>query len=250
MSTARFRLGSIPTDRADRQIGLIRLERTDGRVISLIVNYAMHGTAMSGANLQVSGDAPGTVSAYVGQKIGAPVLYVNGAAGNLAPIYSVYPDPRSSHLSQFNVLLGDHVLAAMKRMSPPETDITLSSDERIIESRLKDGLEFPSELGDYRTAGAGGATFVKLPVRFLRINDTLIWAAPIELFCEVPLAVRSQSPFRHTFYFGYTNGWMGYLPTSEAFTEGGYEPKTSLFTNQAENDLQEGVITYIHGLRK
>jgi len=63
---------------------------------------------------------------------------------------------------------------------------------------------------------------VKLPVRFLRINDTIIWSAPVEMFCEIATAVRDRSPFTNTFYFGYTNGWIGYLPTRQAFEEGGY----------------------------
>ena len=55
-------------------------------------------------------------------------------------------------------------------------------------------------------------------MRFLRINDTVIWSAPVELFCEITLfAVRARSPFANTFYFGYTNGWFGYLPTAQAF---------------------------------
>jgi len=60
--------------------------------------------------------------------------------------------------------------------------------------------------------------------RSLRIDqDILIWTAPVELFCEISNAVRDTSPFPHTFYFGYTNGWFGYLPTEVAFAEGGYE---------------------------
>jgi hypothetical protein len=91
---------------------------------------------------------------------------------------------------------------------------------------------------------------VRLPVRFLRINDTLIWAAPVELFCEIAMAVRNSSPFTHTFCFGYTNGWFGYLPTAEAFAEGGYEPKTSPFTAQAEGDLSREVATFISGMKR
>lgn len=246
----RISLGLNPDGPADRQIGLIRVERNDGSPIAVIANYAMHGTAMSGANLLVSGDAPGAVSAYVEQKIGAPVLYINGAAGNLAPIYSVYPDPRSAHLSQFNVLLGDHILAALRSMEPATADVSLAADEKIFESRLREGLEFPQELPSYRRSVPGGATYVRLPVRFLTINDTLIWAAPVELFCEIAMAVRNQSSFRNTFYFGYTNGWMGYLPTAEAVAQGGYEPKTSLFSDQGEADLLKGVLTYIHGLKR
>src|SRR3954452_18859916 len=232
-------LGLNPDGPADRQIGLIRLERSDGGLIALVANYAMHGTVMSGQNLQVSGDGPGTVSAYLEQKMGAPVLFVNGAAGNLAPIYSVYPDAKSGHLSQFNVLLGDRVLATARAMGPATADVTLWSAEQPIATPQKEGLVWPEELAQYKA---------RVPVRFLRINDTLIWAAPVELFCEIAIAVRNQSPFRNTFYFGYTNGWMGYLPTGTAFKEGGYEPKTSPFTEAAETDLLKAVITYIQGL--
>ena len=53
---------------------------------------------------------------------------------------------------------------------------------------------------------------MKLPIRFLRINDTIIWSAPVELFCEIAIHVRNASPFTHTLYFGYTNGVVRLLP--------------------------------------
>lgn len=234
-------LGLNPDGPADRQIGLIRLERPDGSLIALVANYAIHGTVMSGANLQISGDAPGVVSAYLEQKLGAPVLFVNGAAGNLAPIYSVYPDAKSGHLSQFNVLLGDRILAAAKSIGAATPDVSLSAGEQSVATPNRDGLAWPEELPQYRA---------RVPVRFLRINDAVIWAAPVELFCEIAIAVRNQSPFSHTFYFGYTNGWLGYLPTSQAFAEGGYEPRTSVFTDRAERDLTQEVVAAIQGMRR
>ena len=71
-----------------------------------------------------------------------------------------------------------------------------------------------------------------------------------ELFCEIAITVRNQSPFAHTFYFGYANGWLGYLPTRRGFEEGGYEPKTSPFTGQAEQDLLTSVLTYVQGITR
>jgi neutral ceramidase len=91
---------------------------------------------------------------------------------------------------------------------------------------------------------------VRLPLRFLRINDTVIWSAPVELFCEIAIAVHNNSPFTRTFYFGYTNGWFGYLPTAKAFEEGGYEPKTSPFTPHAEADVIQGVTAFLQGIRR
>ena len=75
-------IGLNPEGPVDRQFNLIRLTRPDGRVIALVANYAMHGTVMSGQNLSISGDGPGTVAAYLEEKLSATVLYINGAAGN------------------------------------------------------------------------------------------------------------------------------------------------------------------------
>ena len=40
-------------------------------------------TVLSGKNTLITGDAPGIVADYVEQKLGAPLLYINGAAGKL-----------------------------------------------------------------------------------------------------------------------------------------------------------------------
>jgi neutral ceramidase len=243
----KISLGLNPDGPTDRQIGLIRLERPDGTPIGLVMNYAMHGTVLSGKNTLISGDGPGTVSAYVEQKVGAPVLYINGAAGNMAPIYSVYDNPKSAHLSQFNVLLGDRVLEAAREMGSATADVSMWVGEKFIETPRKSGLDWPDDMGAYSKA-ENGRLLVRLPLRFLRINDTVIWAAPVELLCEIAIAVRNRSPFSRTFYFGYTNGWFGYLPTSQAFAEGGYEPHTSPFSPQAETDVTEGVTAFLQGL--
>ena len=91
---------------------------------------------------------------------------------------------------------------------------------------------------------------MRLPVRFLKINDEVaIWSAPIELFVEVANEVRDRSPFPYTFYFGYCNGALGYLPTEAGWKEGGYETRVSPFTPAAAKDLTESVVNYLesHG---
>lgn len=244
----RISLGLNPDGPVDRQFNLIRLSRPDGSLIALIANYAMHGTVMSGQNLKISGDGPGTVTAYLEEKLGGTVLYVNGAAGNIAPIYSVYPTPQSGHLSQFRVLLGDRILSAVGSMGPGTREVSMSHAERIIETPRKDDLAWPEELAAY--ARTGDRPLVRLPIRFVRINDTVIWSAPVEMFCEIAMEVRDRSPFSHTFYFGYTNGWFGYLPTAKAFEEGGYEPRTSPFSSQVEADVSQAVTAFIQGFRR
>lgn len=243
-------LGLNPYGPVDREIGLIRLERPDGSLIVLIANYAMHGTHLSGRNRKISGDAQGIVAAYVEEKVGAPMLYVNGAAGNISPIYNFHENFRV--ITQFNVLLGDPILEANQSIQvDPTADTGLWLGETVIETPLKEGLPWPEDLPDYHRVTSSGTELIRVPVQFLRIGrNTVIWSAPLELFCELAINIREQSPFANTFYFGYSNGWLGYMPTKQAFSEGGYEISACPYTEQVERDFTQGVIQYLHTMRR
>src|SRR3954467_173971 len=243
----KISLGLNPDGPVDRQVNLLRLTRPDGSPIALVVNYAMHGTVMSGQNLKISGDAPGIVTSYLEEQLGSTVLYVNGAAGNIAPIYSVYADPSSGQLSQFRGLLGDRVLAAVRTMAAGTDRVVIRHGRHVVETARRDDLVWPDELAPYATSNRER---IKLSVRFVAINDTVIWSAPVEMFCEIAMNIRERSPFKQTFYFGYTNGWFGYLPTAQGFAEGGYEAKTSPFTAQAEENLTTDVLRFLRSFRR
>jgi neutral ceramidase len=242
-------LGLNPDGPVDRRIGLIRIDNADGSPLALIANYAIHGTVLGPQNTLISGDAPGVVAEYVEEKVGAPVLFINGAAGNLAPIYSVYPSARAGHLGQFRVLLGDRIVEANQKITSTTDEIRLASGAQILETPRKPELQWPSDLKQYSRTTKDGVNLVRMPVRFLKINnDIAIWSAPIELFCEVSNEVRDRSPFQYTFYYGYTNGWFGYMPTAEEWPFGGYEvERVSPFTAAAAGDLTELVIGYFEG---
>ena len=140
---------------------------------------------------------------YVEEKLGAPMLFLNGAEGNMAPIYSVYPDPKSGHLGEFRVLLGDRILQANK-ISETTSDVVLTPGQHIVETPLRASLGWPPELKNYTRTLPGGAFMVRIPVRFLQINrDTVLWGAPLEMFCEIATDVRNRSPYPFTFYVGF-----------------------------------------------
>jgi hypothetical protein len=117
-------------------------------------------------NVEISGDVTGIVSAYVEEKTGVPVLFINGAAGNLAPIYSVYSNPQTGHLSQFRVLLGDRILDANKKLLYTSDSVRLFTGALTVESPRKPNLGWPSYLSNYTSTAKNGNPMVKLPVRF------------------------------------------------------------------------------------
>jgi neutral ceramidase len=245
-------LGLNPDGPVDRKIGLIKIETEAGEPLALVANYAMHGTVLGQEHTQISGDAPGIVASYVEENIGAPMLYINGAAGNIAPIYSVYPNPRAGHLNQFKVLLGDKILEAYEAVGSMSSRVELTIGAMTMATPRKEGLGWPESLKAYTNTSPNGEHQVLLPLRFLKINEnTAIWSAPLELFCEISNEIRQRSPFPFTYFFGYSNGWLGYLPTAEAYQHGGYEvERVSAFTPRAERDLVEAVLGYLETLPK
>lgn len=242
-------LGMNPDGATDKKIGLIRIDKEDGTPMVLISNYAIHGTALGSPNLKISADVPGIVSEYVEEKTGIPMLFINGAAGNLAPIYSTYPNPGAARLSQFKVLLGDRILEANKQIITNIPEVKLFTGKIMIETPRKEGLGWPSDLDKYSRSATDGKNMVRLPAGFLKINqDIAIWSLPVELFCEISNEIRDRSPYAYTFYYGYTNGWLGYLPAASEFKYGGYEIETVCpYTIDVEKDVKESVLSYLQG---
>lgn len=245
-SQGRTYLGLNPDLPVDRRIGMLRLDKADGSPLAIIANYAMHGTVIGGQCTLISGDAPGIVADYVEKKTGATMLYINGAAGNIAPIYSTQAGP--DRLNEFEPLLGDRILEAYAKMTHPTSEVSLKPGGTVIETPRRDGLNWPDDIKDYTQKKPRGEWMVNLPLRFLRINrDIAIWSAPVELFCEVSNEIRERSPFPYTFYYGYTNGWLGYLMTDEEIPFGGYETTVTPFKPGVDKSVVNTVMSYLEG---
>ncbi len=243
-------LGMNPDRPVDRQVNLLKIASTDGSLIALIANYAMHGTVVGKENKLISGDAPGIVAQYVESKINAPMLFINAACGDVAPLYSGMPDFR--FIDEFNVLLGDRIIDAYESIRHTSGSVFLRTEQQIVRLSRKSDFGWVQELNQYQDQRPDGTAVVKLPVYYLVIDTELvIWASPLELFNTIATNISHTSPFPRTFFFGLTNGWLGYFPTSESFAEGGYETGiVAPYTPQAEDILTRNVSRYLDELSK
>lgn len=68
---------------------------------------------------------------------------------------------------------------------------------------------------------------VPTEVQVFRIGDAALCFNPAELFVEFGLRMKAESPFRPTCVVELANACVGYVPTPEAFDQGGYEPRTA-----------------------
>jgi neutral ceramidase len=60
-------------------------------------------------------------------------------------------------------------------------------------------------------------------IQTFRIGNVALVAYPGEMFVDYQLTLDQNSPFDKTITLGYNNGCIGYVPTADAYPEGGYE---------------------------
>ena len=68
----------------------------------------------------------------------------------------------------------------------------------------------------------------------IAVNDCAFISFPGELFTEIGMHIKEESPFTHTYITGLANGEIGYVPTLKAINEGGYAVETREVGDEAE----------------
>jgi len=69
-------------------------------------------------------------------------------------------------------------------------------------------------------------THLPISLSALRLGDLAMLFHPAELYSFYGLAIRRDSPFRHTLVVGYTDDMVGYLPDPKAYEAGEYAALT------------------------
>jgi hypothetical protein len=94
---------------------------------------------------------------------------------------------------------------------------------------------------------------VSLILQALRIGEIGIAAIPCEVFVEIGLEIKKQSPFATTFTTSLANGYNGYLPTPEHHRLGGYETwraRSSYLEVDASTRIVERLLGLLEQLKK
>jgi len=248
----------------DTGVGVLRVEDERHRPLALVVNFACHPVALGGDNLLLSADFPGYAMALLEQADpGCLALYVNGAFGNVNTGHRADIDvgDRGERTFERARALG-HILAGevlkVHNAISCRAEAALRSKGTPVALRTRD---LPAvDLGELRAKVAKAREIVdcaatpmeervkaqcnslydygmlclkeSLPavletqVVALRVGDAVFAGVPAEYFIEYQIALKKESPHPFTFLAAPANDWIGYVPTPEAFAEGGYETRT------------------------
>lgn len=222
----------------DDELLVFKAEDDSGRTVASIVNFACHAVVLGSNNLLITGDYPGYLSRTVESMEGGICIFLNGAFGDINPytpgtnIGRVYDRSmgRFDDAIRMGRALGCEAVKVMElldlvdeaRFSSASTTVKLklrpipivdsfgSLDK--LTSRIRQRIEklFPH-----------GEAIVS--IRGFRIGDLGVVALPGELFVELGLSIKRSSPFNYTMIAGCSISELGYIPTDEAYDDGGYE---------------------------
>jgi hypothetical protein len=84
---------------------------------------------------------------------------------------------------------------------------------------------------------------------FVLGRDIALVAIPAEPFVEIGMAVKQQSPFKHTLFSGYSNVGWAYVPMPDAYPLGGYEVEITPFAPSASTQIIEECVALLQSLR-
>ncbi len=201
----------IPTSPVDHSVGVLRVELLDGTVLATVVNFTCHPVVLGPDNLLLSADYPGALTARVEAAIGGQCLFVQGACGDINPFGDKTPVDEGGfeEMQRMGHAVADEVLRVSEdiAMIASDVDITFYSETLSLAPRRVRDRE--------RT--------VEAELNTVTIGDMMALATfPGEYFVDLGLSLKARSKFPHTWFVGYCNGSLGYVPTINAYVEGGY----------------------------
>jgi len=240
-----------PRGPIDPHLAVLALER-QGRPDALAVNFGLHPAILAGDNWLYSADYPGYLAEAVRRLLGEHVATVfwNGCSGNVNHLD--YRDPAQGRgfkeAQRVGYALAVGAVGAVHAAQPVACGPVLVSREMVELTRLRieddEARRYREILA--RTAGTSPGQVDGLPEEYyaatrlamyekqdqpdrvevmaIRLGDVAVVGLPGEVFCELGMDLRRRSPAPHTFLIELANDAIGYLPTREAFDEGGYEP--------------------------
>ena len=233
----------LPTSPTDDEVGVLTFTaKADDRVIATLVNYSVHPViSMNFGQLIVSADYPGVMARKVEAELGGLCVFFLGAAGDINPFdadmfrYATVPETFAQ------VELVGHVLAQKVLEASRSPQFSTGQPRLSFETNLVQLAQ--------RTADQGSETTRAVEVDTLVIGTNFALATiPGEPFVELGLDLKSRSPLAATWVVANANDYVGYLPTIQATTEGGYGATsgTQLEVGAGEKLIHAAVVSLHH----
>ncbi len=237
---------------ADPEVGVVSVARQDGSIASLLLHHTCHPTH-GYPHRYISADWPGTWCDAMKKVLGSGCvpLVLNGCCGNTISNnwvnpYHVEDQQRMGEMLaetagqalqnvqyQDNVEL-DYLTTKLRIPLRPLVPEEMEKARQLLREHPQpmwrkdepDCCEWDWIYAVGRVDLADRAAkqpYYDYEIQAFKLGQTAIVAMPGEPFVEAQLKMKLNSPVRHTYIAHMSNGYVGYIPTKNAFNGGGYE---------------------------
>jgi neutral ceramidase len=241
-------LGRNPYAPCDHEVGVVRIDNASGNPIAVLVNWPCHGVVLGPKNYYITGDWPGAASRYLEEHLGEDVVVpmIIGASGDINPIYGPHIDFEITSSYSFGKDaigedLGKETICVFNNIHTIGTG-KVSTLQRVISLPLKE------QEGNYRQPESIQNNALKVRLSALKIGGIILTGVSGEVFNQISVRMREQSPYSNTFMVTHCNGSSGYLVTDEAYKIGGYEANSTRAKSGAEEGIIENLLDMINQL--
>ncbi|HZU68338.1 MAG TPA: neutral/alkaline non-lysosomal ceramidase N-terminal domain-containing protein [Ktedonobacteraceae bacterium] len=276
-------LGRNPDGITDREVGVLRVDdATTGGVLAVLLSYACHPVVL-GPNLEISADYVGYAVNFLERVLGgnAVAMFANGAQGDMNSI--VHPGTYADAERLGTILGAEALQVALSTQTRDEVRIQTATRRTELPLNLAASPERQQEYirfleeeqrrfvaeGDERRAWDIemrlavaryrlynrehlGQPYMPAEVTAFGLKGDGISVGlvsePAELFCMYGMQAREHSPFATTLVLGLANGFIGYVPTPNIYTEGGYECEATQVAPEAGEQLCQTMIDALYAV--
>ena len=269
-----------PDVRADDTLAVGRISDKTGKILGTIANYACHPTTLAWDNRAVSPDYVGRAREMVQASTKAPMLFLQGASGDLSPRNQYSGDTGLADKNGTN--LGYSILATLASMQSPSTELrwqgivesgallgqwhefstqgsTVTREKRIDVKVLVKNMKSIDQLREEWAGidsnaleeriqrairlriGYTSGQMVTHPVWVWQWGDAFFVAQPGEAYSFLQTELRKRNPGRVIFVLNLTNyPGLFYLPTKSAYVAPAYQAWQTLLAPGALDAVIDG----------
>ena len=266
--------------KADPTIRWVRFKRDNQKDV-VLTNWQCHATMTGGSKkYDVSADFVGQFRKYAEEALDVYTVYFQGGAGNVAPSSSIAGEaPYSSDYKKMGKALVDTMVNAWDSATPIRlgklnfTSRTFAgkvnhSTDDLVEAAMKVQSFWQNTMDAARTTEMAKPYGISSPYEANAIvsraklgetsdvglyafsfGDFALVTAPLEMFSNTGEDLRARSPYAMTFFLGYTNGLIGYMPAATSFPNKGYEVVICRFVQGTTEEIEEEQLSMLAELK-
>jgi hypothetical protein len=264
-----------PAGPIDPEVPIVYFETTSGKALATYINYAVHLDNIG--EPQISADVPFALGSALAGFKGPEMLTVwsAGCCGDINHINVRWAEPQRgfANAARIGTILAAEVLRCWPKLHAVEP-ATLRVKKTIVDLPLpevgREEIARAQAIAErFADQKAARPTFMELvrafkvldvaarkgepqhvEVQVIALGDEIAWVSlPGEIFVELGLAIKQDSPFPQTIIAELANGAIGYIPSRRAYAQGNYEVESARCAEGSGERLVDAAVKLLKELR-